>query len=388
MQRSASMTGAAAVALAFAGLTLIVFGIHSSVRVELVQSAPVQYMSQKQVQNLAQQLSEEYTVTGSASTEEAPSKGTPLSFQFPIALPEAPPPPGPNVITVGPRPKKIPVCKKCEEQLHEIQRITDKIDEENRKADHILAQQEDQIDSYKETYEETLEKVKERIHDKNSKYGEAVRHLKTKPGPMGPRGPPGTNGEDGLPGKPGKPGPMGPPGEEGVQGPKGRQGPQGYTGPPGPPGPQGPSGGTGPEGPVGPEGPSGPAGPSASGMCSNIGGKLYKGICFKASKLTANADKVPSGCTPFNPEASWDESDFSALQGMFKDRPTWNEINNNALGGRCGNFKATMSFEQHNSPVGVWLNQNTFFIDPDHTGDPKCMLYGDKSSVAVYACEL
>eukprot|EP00961_Rhodomonas_salina_P145139 1953365-Rhodomonas_salina.2 len=70
-------------------------------------------------------------------------------------------------------------------------------------------------------------------------------------------------------------------GTGGEQGPKGRQGPQGYTGPPGPPGPQGPSGGTGPEGPVGPEGPSGPAGPSASGMCSNIGGKLYKGICFK-----------------------------------------------------------------------------------------------------------
>ena len=33
---------------------------------------------------------------------------------------------------------------------------------------------------------------------------------------------------------------------------------------------------------------------------------------------------------------------------MFKDRPTWTEINRNSNGGLCTNFRATMSFEQHN----------------------------------------
>jgi len=383
------MTGAAAIALALAGVALIAVGLSGVARpTMLVQSAPVQYMSQQQYQIPQQQLSQEYTVTGNMATEEPPAGGVPLSFQFPIQLPEAPPPPGPNVITVGPRPKKIPVCKKCEEQLKEIQHITDKIDNENHKADNILEQQEDMIDQYKETFDETVDKIKMREADKNSKYSEAIRHLKTRTGPIGFKGPPGRNGDDGLPGKPGKPGPMGPKGDEGIEGPQGRVGPQGYTGPPGPPGPQGIAGQQGPVGPVGPVGPNGPPGPSANGLCSQIGGQLYKGVCFKASKLDTNADKVPDKCTPFNPEASWGAEDFSAIQSMFKDRPTWDEINNNALGGRCGNFKATLSFEQHNSPVGAWLNQNTFFYDPDKTGDPKCMLYGDKTSVAVYACEL
>ncbi len=123
MQRSASITGAAALALALAGVTLIAmaFHSHSTSRVELAQSAPVHYMSQQQVLSGAQQLEQEYTVEGTAQTEEPPAEGTPLSFQFPIALPGPPPPPGPNVITIGPRPKKVPVCKKCEEQLKEIQ---------------------------------------------------------------------------------------------------------------------------------------------------------------------------------------------------------------------------------------------------------------------------
>jgi hypothetical protein len=33
---------------------------------------------------------------------------------------------------------------------------------------------------------------------------------------------------------------------------------------------------------------------------------------------------------------------------MFKDRPTWTEINKGGNGGLCTNFRATMSFEQHN----------------------------------------
>ena len=140
---------------------------------------------------------------------------------------------------------------------------------------------------------------------------------------------------------------------------------------------------------------------------------------------------------------------------MFKDRPTWTEINRNSNGGLCTNFRATMSFEQHNrsrsvplpcsllpacllslslslssspsplsplpsplspssranlvasswmtlfriktdklkvwttrSPVGVWLNRNSFIYDPLRDGNPPCQLFGDASTIAVYACEL
>jgi hypothetical protein len=33
---------------------------------------------------------------------------------------------------------------------------------------------------------------------------------------------------------------------------------------------------------------------------------------------------------------------------MFKDRPTWEQINRNSKGGLCTNFRATLAFEQHN----------------------------------------
>ena len=139
---------------------------------------------------------------------------------------------------------------------------------------------------------------------------------------------------------------------------------------------------------VGPQGPPGPPGASAGQMCAQIGGRTYQGICFKATKLESNSDSVPADCNAYNPKQSWGESDIMALQAMFQDRPTWSEINKGANGGLCTNFKATMSFEQHNSPVGVWLNRNSFIYNPSRDANPPCQLYGDDSSMAVYACEL
>ena len=46
-------------------------------------------------------------------------QGIPLSFQLPVPLP-GPSPPAPTVITVGPRPKKAPECKRCERQMRKI----------------------------------------------------------------------------------------------------------------------------------------------------------------------------------------------------------------------------------------------------------------------------
>jgi len=101
-------------------------------------------------------------------------------------------------------------------------------------------------------------------------------------------------------------------------------------------------------GPRGPQGPTGPVGPSLNQLCSRIGGMVYKGVCFKRSKLDGNSDKTPPDCNVYNPRTSWQESDYVALQRMFKDRPTWEQINRNSKGGLCTNFRATLAFEQHN----------------------------------------
>lgn len=65
------------------------------------------------------QMLSEYQVSGSMETGEPAPEGIPLSFQLPVPLPAASPP-APSVITVGPRPKKAPVCKRCERQMRKI----------------------------------------------------------------------------------------------------------------------------------------------------------------------------------------------------------------------------------------------------------------------------
>jgi hypothetical protein len=79
-------------------------------------------------------------------------------------------------------------------------------------------------------------------------------------------------------------------------------------------------------GPVGPQGPAGPVGPSLNQLCARIGGLVYKGVCFKRSKLRGNSDNIPPDCNVYNPRASWQESDYVALMRMFKDRPTWEQV--------------------------------------------------------------
>jgi len=109
-------------------------------------------------------------------------------------------------------------------------------------------------------------------------------------------------------------------------------------------------------GPRGPQGPTGPEGPSLTQLCSRIGGEVYKGVCFKRSKLDGNSDRTPPDCNVYNPRASWQESDYVALQRLFKDRPTWEQINRNSKGGLCTNFRATLAFEQHQVPLSASLS--------------------------------
>lgn len=74
--------------------------------------------------------------------------------------------------------------------------------------------------------------------------------------------------------------------------------------------------------------------------------RFFQGVCFKRSKLEENVDSIPPDCNVYNPKASWQESDYVALMRMFKDRPTWEQVNRDSPAGLCDNFKATLAFEQ------------------------------------------
>jgi hypothetical protein len=271
--------------------------------------------------------------------------------------------------------------------MREIKRMVHEIRSQNEKADDLLEKQEEMISDYKDRMEEASEKIKNKLEEKSKSYKKLISVLKTKPGPQGPPGVPGKPGINGIPGKPGPPGRTGAVGEPGIPGPPGEPGPQGIAGAAGPPGPRGPPGIEGAPGPVGPQGPPGPIGVTLNQLCSRIGGLVYKGVCFKRSKLSSNADTYPPDCNVYNPRASWQESDYVALMRMFKDRPTWEQVNRDSVGGLCSNFRATLAFQQIKSPVSVWVNQNSFVFSPTN-GSPKCDMFPDSSAMAVYACQV
>ena len=77
------------------------------------------YYTQPQFQVAQGQQLPEFQVAGTMQTGAPAPQGIPLSFQLPVPLP-GPSPPAPTVITVGPRPKKAPVCKRCERQMRKI----------------------------------------------------------------------------------------------------------------------------------------------------------------------------------------------------------------------------------------------------------------------------
>ena len=77
------------------------------------------YYSQPQFQVAQGQQLPEFQVAGTMQTGAPAPQGIPLSFQLPVPLP-GPSPPAPTVITVGPRAKKAPVCKRCERQMRKI----------------------------------------------------------------------------------------------------------------------------------------------------------------------------------------------------------------------------------------------------------------------------
>lgn len=337
-------------------------------------------------QQAQMQMLPEFQVAGEMKSGVPAPQGIPLSVQLPVPLP-APSPPAPTVITVGGSDAKGPVCKRCEQQMRKIKRLIETIQHQNTNADDLMEKQDEMITEYKDRMEDAVDKVTDKLEAKGKAFTKAIRKLKTQPGPPGPMGIPGKPGMNGAPGKPGAPGRTGAGGPPGPAGPPGPPGPQGITGASGPPGPRGPPGPEGRIGPVGPQGRRGPTGASLNQLCSRIGGLVYKGVCFKRSQLTDNVDKPPPDCNVYNPKASWQESDYVALMRMFKDRPTWEQVNRDSSAGRCSNFKATLAFSQKKSPVDVWVNEKSFTYAPTNSA-PKCEMFQGKTTMAVYACQV
>ena len=124
-----------------------------------------------QIITQGQQLPE-YQVSGLMNTDDGPQPPATqqMSFEFPVEIPGAPPPPGPNIITVGPRPLKTPICKECIKQRKMIKKLVDKIEQDNDKAKDIQEQQDDMIESYRTKMEEAIRKMQDRLFNKGRKY--------------------------------------------------------------------------------------------------------------------------------------------------------------------------------------------------------------------------
>ncbi|MBM4346219.1 MAG: DUF4215 domain-containing protein [Deltaproteobacteria bacterium] len=116
------------------------------------------------------------------------------------------------------------------------------------------------------------------------------------------------------------------------------------------------------------------------------GGWMYDGVCLKSNTLSANADAVPGGCTPYQPVKNWQKADYVNICNQFKVQGTTCETpDTDADGGLCANYQALASWENNSTP-DVWLNKASFnwtWVG----GNPNCSLKSDFASVVVYACK-
>jgi len=312
------------------------------------------------------------------------------------SMPNAPAPP-PTVIRfgdVGVAPAGCPMCpvldteaiaaqkQKLKENQHRVQRL-EKVDARN--MDRVEKTRKS-LKWLKQVMQDKLFAMKEAIKASDSQLEFAMIAKENTTGPAGPEGPRGWPGSNGVPGVPGVPGAQGPEGRQGEEGPIGATGQQGPVGVTGEMGTQGAPGIRGPEGPLGPQGEAGPTGATSVQLkCGNIGGQMYKGICFKATPLERNADQFPEGCTAWQPEKAWGEDDWWKLAQLFKTMPMSANVDRNNFGGRCSNFEAVAAFTQDLSGSKVWVNRKTFEFNPTGTGRDCNLRHGD-STLGVYAC--
>ncbi len=116
------------------------------------------------------------------------------------------------------------------------------------------------------------------------------------------------------------------------------------------------------------------------------GGWVYDGVCLKSNTLTASADAVPNGCTPYQPAKTWQKADYVNICNQFKVAGTTCETpDTDTDGGLCANFQAIAAWENNATP-DLWLHKASFnwtWV----SGAPSCNLKSDAASVVVYACK-
>lgn len=212
------------------------------------------------------------------------------------------------------------------------------------------------------------------------------------PGPQGLRGkvgdtgPEGNRGGKGLVGPPGFPGPPGPRGQLGTPGPRGRRGARGS------PGYKGLRGSTGLPGVKGPRGLKGGwTVIDAMKKCTELGGKIYLGICLKSQRLDSNADTVPFKCKPYQPKLYWNQNDFVQIGKMFQPNGGWGSHVKGwwNQGGLCSNRAAIMAFTYRGNNNDLWLRRPTFNYNPPYTWPgwyQNCNFV--TGSTGIYACAI
>jgi len=289
-----------------------------------------------------------------------------------VKVSQLPPPPAPPPTVVrygdvGVTPKGCPLCpvldtKVVALQKQQMQANQERIDRLARLIEQNRESMEKTVDNMrilKTVMGSAVFDMKEAVHKFDVDIESKLAIQANSTGPQGDPGLPGFDGEDGEGGEPGEPGEPGRPGSMGAPGPVGFTGPRGHQGVTGPPGPIGKDGPEGEKGPVGYRGDEGHTGPSSMELrCSRLGGQVYKDVCWKSEMLTENKDKVPQGCTVWNPAHHWDEDEWWQLVKLFQDKKTSSHIDReHTEGGLCHNFIASISWTQGGDETKVWANE-------------------------------
>ena len=112
-------------------------------------------------------------------------------------------------------------------------------------------------------------------------------------------------------------------------------------------------------------------------------GFLYRNNCLRSVTTSVNVDRIPPGCSPYQPSGIWTKNDYLAICQHFGGSSNCANVDTDYNGGRCSNFQALLSYENYGSP-DVWVNKNSFVWSPTDTY-PDCKLISSASTV-VYAC--
>eukprot|EP00117_Sycon_ciliatum_P024662 scpid96975/ scgid2614/ len=115
-------------------------------------------------------------------------------------------------------------------------------------------------------------------------------------------------------------------------------------------------------------------------------GWVYKGICLRKSVVSGSFDQVPTSCTAYQPSVAWTKGDYTAICTKFGGPSSCTNVDTDANGGRCSNYKAILGYENTGVP-DVWVHINTFAWNPTISATPDCQINPNPPATLVYACQ-